>query len=83
MSIFGTLSIVRESHPPVFCLINYLKKAEVLASRDISDIVHGLEQKKKQCYTRLTSSFNRIDDQFDRTNPVRTLKKIADIVDRL
>ena len=72
--------MVRESHPPVFRLINYLKKAEALALKDISDIEHGVEQKKKLCYTRLTSNLNRIVDQFDITNPVKTLKKIADIV---
>ena len=63
--------MVRESHPPVFRFINYLKK-EI--------IEHRLEQKKKQCYTRLTSNLNRIADQFDRMNPVKTLKKIADII---
>ena len=39
-----------------------------------------MEQKKKKCYTRLTSNLNRIVDQYDRENPVKTLKKIADIV---
>ena len=72
--------MVRESHPPVFRLINYLKKAEAISLKDISDIEHGLEQKKKKCYTRLTSNLNRIVDQFDRENPVKTLKKIGDIV---
>ena len=66
--------MVRESHPPVFRFINYLKK----------EIEHRLEQKKKQCYTRLTSNLNRIVDQFDRTNPktktLKTLKKLSDIV---
>ena len=38
--------MVLESHPLVFCLINYLKKAEALASKDISDIEHGLEEEK-------------------------------------
>ena len=52
--------MVGESHPPVFRLINYLKKAEALALKDISDIEHGLEQKKKKCYTQLTSNLNRI-----------------------
>ena len=72
--------MVRESHPPVFCFINYLKKAEALALMDISDIEHGLEQKEKKCYTSLTSNLNRTVDQYDRENPVKTLKKIADIV---
>ena len=72
--------MVRECHPPVFRFINYLKKAEALSLKDISDIEHGLEQKKKQCYTRLTSNLNRIVDQFDRSNPVKTLKKLSDIV---
>ena len=58
----------------------YLKKAEALALKDISDIEHRFEQKKKKCYTRLTSNLNRIFDQYDRKNPVKTLKKIADIV---
>ena len=47
----NTKAMVRENHPPVFCLINYPKKAEALASKDISDIENGLEQKKKICYT--------------------------------
>ena len=76
--------MVRESHPPMFRFITYLKKAEALSLKDISDIEHGLEQKKKQCYTRLTSNLNRIVDQFDRTNPktktLKTLKKLSDIV---
>ena len=67
--ILNTKAMVRESHPPVFRLINYLKKAEALALKDISDIEHGLEQKKKKCYTRLTSNLNRIVDQYDRKNP--------------
>ena len=42
--------MVRENHPPVFCLINRInKKAEALALKDVSDI--GLEQKKKKCDT--------------------------------
>ena len=72
--------MVRESHPLVFRLINFLKKAEALALKDISYIEHGLEQKKQKCYTRLTSNLNRIVDQFDRANPVKTLKKIADVI---
>ena len=43
-------------------------------------LILGLEQKKKKCYTRLTSNLNRIVDQYDRESPVKTLKKIADIV---
>ena len=39
-----------------------------------------MEQKKKKCYTRLTSNLNRILDQYDRENPVKNLKKIANIV---
>ena len=72
--------MVRENHPPVFCLINYPKKAEALALKDISDIEHGLDQKKNKCYTRLTSNLNRIVDQYDRKNPVKIVNKIADIV---
>ena len=58
----------------MFRLINYLKKVETLALKDISDIEHGVDQKKKQCYTHKTYH------HFDRTNPEKTLKKKADIV---
>ena len=72
--------MVRESHPPLFRLIPYLKKAEALAMKDISDLEHGQAPAKKKCYTRLTQTLNKIVDQFNPEDPVKTLKKISDIV---
>ena len=62
----------------IFNLLENL--AEALALKEISDIEHVLKQKKKKCYTRQTSNLNRMVDQFDGKNPLKTLKKIADIV---
>ena len=43
-------TMVRESHPPLFRLIPYLKKAEALAMKDISDLEHGQAPAKNIYY---------------------------------
>ena len=49
--------------------------------KDISDFEHGQQAPaKKKCYTRLTQNLNKIVDQFNPEDPVKTLKKISDIV---